>query len=188
MQNLIYCWNTTSSLHVIQAYSCTAVDWKMMWEKYRHKTTQVIALPSLKGIALEMSVCRLFLRCTGPSINPCRFTDVTCTFTWTLSKTRACAFPQTAWERWMDNTWKSLLDDGLDAGLMNNWLFTYQHFSAFFLLGLWDQRAEEKCHLSGRRALTLGLPGRVDFPGHSHALHGCGKFLSCASESVNNAA
>lgn len=54
-----------------------------------------------------------------------------CTFTWTLSKTRACAFPQTAWERWMDNTWKSLLDDGLDAGLMNNWLFTYQYFLLF---------------------------------------------------------
>lgn len=104
----------------------------------------------------------------GPSINPCRFADVTCTFTWTLSKTRACTFPQTAWERWMDNTWKSLLDDGLDAGLMNNWLFTYQHFSAFFLLGLWNQRAEEKWHLSGRRALALS---REDFPGHSHAQH-----------------
>ncbi len=54
-----------------------------------------------------------------------------CAFTWTLSKTSACAFPQTAWERWMDNTWKSLLDDGLDAGLMNNWLFTYQYILLF---------------------------------------------------------
>lgn len=154
---------------------------------YRQKTTQVIALPSLKGITLEMSVCRLFPKCTGPSINPCRFADVTCTFTWTLSKTRACAFPQTAWKRWMDNTWKSLLDDGLDAGLMNNWLFTYQHFSAFFLLGLWNQRVEENCFQSA--ISQEDVPRTSGFPRgrHSHAHHGCEKFLSWASESIDNA-
>lgn len=84
------CWTVTSGKNVQCKVSFMAGTWSprytwivepCSWLKnnvrdYRHKTTQVLVLPSLKGIALEMSVCRLFPRCAGPSINPYRFTDV----------------------------------------------------------------------------------------------------------------
>lgn len=86
----------------------------------------------------------------------------------------------------MDNTWKSLLDDGLNAGLMNNWLFTYQHFSAFFLLGLWNQRVEENCFQSA--ISQEDVPERVDFPVEDIPMLTTDvKFLSRASESIDNA-
>ncbi len=104
-----------------------------------------------------------------------------CTFTWTLSKTRACAFPQTAWERWMDNTWKSLLDDGLDAGLMNNWLFTYQYFLLFSWQDWRIKELKKNCYQSAVRPILPITSAeslrpartflRVDFPGEVIPMH-----------------